>query len=369
MSKKKLHQLHGWLGFTCLIPFILISLTGSLLVFKKELDVLLMPTYTQVIPSDTRLSENALIDAINNQLPEYELGSWEILGQPSSAMTEADRIYLIRKGTDNWFKAHLNPFTGEVISPPVALNHYLTDWLLELHYTLLLNDIEGLDKDLGTAFTSLFALILIFLGISGLVIYRHFWRRVFTLRWNSRLLVVFSDVHKMAGTLASPILLILGITGGYYNIAIYVHEWQEHQDGHAHHQMAQKLYNKHLDFDRLFSQAANHIPGFETTYVLMPSEPNQPITLYGKTPTENPLISDYASTVSFNAQSGGFIGAYDIRDQAFVPVLIDTFRKLHFGNFAGYTSQIIWAFFGFMPVLLASTGGYIWLRRRSKRRK
>ncbi|MBE0389689.1 PepSY-associated TM helix domain-containing protein [Pseudoalteromonas luteoviolacea] len=369
MSKKKLHQLHGWLGFICLIPFVLISFTGSILVFKKELDMLLMPTHTQVITSDTRLSVNSLIKSINKQLPDYELGSWEILGQPDSKFTEADRIYLLLKGTDNWYKAHPNPFTGEVLSQPVELNHYLTDWLLELHYTLLLNDIEGLDKDLGTAFTSIFALILIFLGVSGLIIYRKFWRRVFTLRWNSRLLVVFSDVHKMAGTLASPILLILGITGGYYNIAIYLHEWQEHHDGHEHHQITERLYNNHLDFDRLFSQASNHIPGFQTTYVLMPSEPKQPITLYGKTPTGNPLISDYASTVSFNAQSGGFVFAYDIRDQAFLAVLIDTFRKLHFGNFAGYTSKVIWAFFGFTPVLLGFTGGYIWLKRRKKRRR
>ncbi|KZN54338.1 PepSY-associated TM helix domain-containing protein [Pseudoalteromonas luteoviolacea] len=367
MSKKKLHKLHGWLGFICLLPFILISFTGSLLVFKKELDMLLMSEFTQVIASNERLAMNTLIKNINTQLPQYELGSWEILSEAHTSYTEADRIYLIKKGTDYWYKAHLNPFTGQVISHPVELNHYLTDWLLELHYTLLLNDIKGLDEDLGTAFTSLFALVLIFLGISGLIIYRKFWRRVFTLRWNAKLLFVFSDVHKMAGTLASPILLVLGVTGGYYNIAIYVHEWQEHQGGDEHHHVVERLYNDSIDFDRLFSQAANHIPNFETTYVLMPSEPKQPITLYGKVDNGNPLISDYASTVSYDAQNGGFIFAYDIRDQTFVPVMIDTFRKLHFGNFGGYYSKALWAFFGFMPVLLAVTGGYIWLKRRKKR--
>ncbi|OCQ22275.1 cellulose-binding protein [Pseudoalteromonas luteoviolacea] len=369
ISKKKLHKLHGWLGFICLLPFVLISFTGSVLVFKKELDMLLMPNFTQVIPSSERLDVNTLIKHINTQLPDYELGSWEILSEAHSAYTEADRIYLIKKGTDQWYKSHLNPFSGQVISAPVTLNHYLTDWLLELHYTLLLNDIKGLDKDLGTAFTSIFALVLIFLGISGLIIYRHFWRRVFTLRWNARLLVVFSDVHKMAGTLASPILLILGITGGYYNIAIYLHEWQEHQDGDDHHHVVERLYNDAIDFDRLFSQATNHIPSFETTYVLMPSEPNQPITLYGRVNHSNPLISDYASTVSYDALSGGFVFAYDIRDQAFLPVMVDTFRKLHFGNFGGYYSKVFWAFFGFMPVILACTGGYIWLSRRNKRNR
>nr|WP_275423230.1 PepSY-associated TM helix domain-containing protein [Pseudoalteromonas sp. MMG022] len=55
--------------------------------------------------------------------------------------------------------------------------------------------------------------------------------------------------------------------------------------------------------------------------------------------------------------------------QGFIVVLVDTFRRLHFGNFAGLFSKTIYSIAGFMPVILALTGGYLWLSRRNKRAK
>ncbi|MBQ4852455.1 PepSY domain-containing protein [Pseudoalteromonas sp. MMG012] len=365
MTKRQLYKLHSWVGLLCLLPFLLICLTGSLLVFKTEIDRILLPEETVVFASEERMLEDDLLIAVRQQLPEYELGSWELLGNNG----EADRIYLIKKGTNIWFKAHLNPYTGKVLSTPEHLHHYLTDWLVELHYTLLLNDIDGFDEHLGTAFTSIFALFLIFLGISGLVIYRQFWKRVLTLRWDQRLLVVLSDIHKMVGTLSSPVLLILGVTGGYYNISIYIHEWQEHQQRPEHHIMQKRLYVDDVSITDMVVTAPDYVAGFKTTYILFPTEPSQNITLFGQVPTSNPLLSDYGSIVTFDSQTGQYLSRYDIREQGFVTVMIDTFRKLHFGNFAGLASKIMYSIVGLAPVLLGITGLYLWYSRRRKRLK
>ncbi|MBQ4848312.1 PepSY-associated TM helix domain-containing protein [Pseudoalteromonas sp. MMG005] len=365
MTKRQLYKLHSWVGLLCLLPFLLICLTGSLLVFKTEIDRILLPEETVVFASEERMLEDDLLIAVRQQLPEYELGSWELLGNNG----EADRIYLIKKGTNIWFKAHLNPYTGKVLSTPEHLHHYLTDWLVELHYTLLLNDIDGFDEHLGTAFTSIFALFLIFLGISGLVIYRQFWKRVLTLRWDQRLLVVLSDIHKIVGTLSSPVLLILGVTGGYYNISIYIHEWQEHQQRPEHHIMQKRLYVDDVSITEMVVTAPDYVAGFKTTYILFPTEPNQNITLFGQVPTSNPLLSDYGSMVTFDSQTGQYLSRYDIREQGFVTVMIDTFRKLHFGNFAGLASKIIYSIVGLAPILLGITGLCLWYSRRRKRIK
>ncbi|AWL13081.1 hypothetical protein HMF8227_02629 [Saliniradius amylolyticus] len=361
--RKQLFKLHGWLGLISLLPFLLICLTGSLLVFKQELDGLLMPEVAEITPGQKRLDYNVLIERINLQLTDYELGSWEVFNNS----TEADRLYVIKQGTDIWHKAHLNPYTGELLSEPTAGGHYLTDWLLDLHYTLLLNDIDGLDEHLGLLITSTFAIFLIFLGISGLIIYRKFWKRLFTLRWNQRLLVVFSDLHKMVGTLASPILLILGITGGYYTISMYVHETLEHADGAEHHKITERLYNDQLDFQQLFTQADQYIEGFELTYIVMPFEPDLPITLYGRVPSGNPLLSNYASVINFDGTTGDHQLSYDIRQQGIGAKIIDSFRRLHFGTFAGITSKLIWCVMGLAPLLLGGTGTYLWFKRRQKR--
>jgi uncharacterized iron-regulated membrane protein len=43
--------------------------------------------------------------------------------------------------------------------------------------------------------------------------------------------------------------------------------------------------------------------------------------------------------------------------------IIRAFYALHFGNFAGLGTRIIWALFGFTPVLLFITGAIIWWNR------
>lgn len=363
--KKQLHKLHGWAGIIFMLPFLVVSLTGSILVFKIEIDHWLMPEVASVQDGGrSRLPLDRLTDRVNQQLPNYEIGSWEFFPEEHP---EADRVFVIKEGTDQWFKVHLNPYTGNLQSQPAATGHYLTDWLLELHYTLLLNDIDGLDDHLGVIISFVLALFLVFMGISGLVIYRRFWARLFTLRWNHRLLVVFSDLHKMGGTMASPILLIIGITGGYYSAMIYYEEYVEHSREQAHHVMQERLYSDDVNIDELVSISRKKIAGFKPTYLLFPYEPGLPFTVFGRAPTANPLLSNYGSVVNFDAHSGTYQSTYNLNEQGALAKTLDSFRRLHFGTFAGLASKIIWSIIGVIPLLLAVTGAFLWWQRRSKR--
>ncbi|MGM0526146.1 MAG: PepSY-associated TM helix domain-containing protein [Pseudomonadota bacterium] len=363
--KKQLHKIHGWTGIILMIPFLIVCLTGSIVVFKTEIDAWLMEGVATVeAQGRDRQSYDKLKDSINQQLPDYEIGSWEIF---PPGHTEADRVFVIKKGTDSWHKAHLNPYTGELQSQPKESGHYLTDWLVELHYTLLLNDIDGLDEQLGVIISFLLAVFLVFMGVSGLIIYRRFWARLFTLRWNQRLLVVFSDLHKMGGTLASPVLLVIGITGGYYSGLIYYEEWKEHGAGEEHHIMQDRLYSDSVDIDELVAQSQQRLDGFKPTYLLFPFEPELPFTVFGRAPTANPLLSNYGSVVNFDPQSGEYQSTYNLNEQGLLAKTLDSTRRLHFGTFAGMTTKIIWAVVGLIPLLLAITGGYLWWQRRSKR--
>lgn len=363
--RKTLHKWHGWAGIICMIPFLIICLTGSVLVFKKEIDSILLPEVATLEPTEQpRLSLNELTAQVQHQLPGYEFGSWEIF---PAGHDEADRIFMIKKGTDEWFKAHLNPYTGQLLSQPTATGHYLTDWLVELHYTLMLNDLKYLPEHLGLIIGLILSLFLLFMGISGLIIYRRFWARLFTLRWNQRLLAVFSDLHKMAGTFASPVLLVLAITGGYYNILIFYEEWVEHADGAEHHIMTDRLYATNLDIDALVADSTKQIDGFKPTYLLFPFEPNLPVTVFGRAPTANPLLSNYGSVSNYDAFSGQYLNTYNLNEQNVGAKTLDSFRRLHFGTFGGLPIKIIWSVVGVLPLLLAITGTYIWWQRRKKR--
>lgn len=363
--RKTLHKWHGWAGIICMLPFLLICLTGSILVFKKEIDALLLPSVATLPATEQpRLPLTELTAKVNAQLPGYEFGSWEIF---PAGHDEADRIFVIKRGTDEWHKAHLNPYTGELLSQPKTTGHYLTDWLVEFHYTLMLNDLKHLPEHLGLIIGLILSLFLLFMGVSGLIMYRRFWARLFTLRWNQRLLAVFSDVHKMAGTFASPVLLVLAITGGYYNILIFYEEWTEHADGAEHHVMTERLYHTNLNIDALVADSQLRIDGFKPTYLLFPYEPELPFTVFGRAPTANPLLSNYGSVSNYDPQTGEYLSTYNLNEQGVGAKTLDSFRRLHFGTFGGLTVKIIWSIVGVTPLLLAITGTYVWWQRRKKR--
>lgn len=363
--RKTLHKWHGWAGIICMIPFLVICLTGSILVFKKEIDSLLLPEVAALEPTEQpRKSLNELTASVQQQLPGYEFGSWEIF---PAGHDEADRIFMIKKGSDEWFKAHLNPYTGELLSQPTESGHYITDWLVELHYTLMLNDLAYLPEHLGLIIGLILSVFLLFMGVSGLIIYRRFWARLFTLRWNQRMLAVFSDLHKMAGTFASPVLLVLAITGGYYNILIFYEEWVEHADGAEHHVMTDRLYATDLNIDELVLDSTKQIEGFKPTYLLFPFEPELPFTVFGRAPTANPLLSNYGSVSNYDPMTGAYLSTYNLNEQGAGAKTLDSFRRLHFGTFGGLPVKVIWSLVGVLPLLLSITGTYIWWQRRKKR--
>ncbi len=356
-----LFKVHRTLAVIAFVPLLVICLTGSILVFKHEIDRLLMADKVRVEVAATgseRLPLDSLLGTVNGAEPHYEAVGWVWFLDKA----RADVVYLVEKGTSDWSYLLLNQYTGEILADPKPLDHYLTDWLLELHFTFLLHDA-------GLAVTSLFAIALLTLGVTGLIIYRKFWKQFFTLRWNKRLIVYFSDLHKMTGVIASPILIILAFTGVWWNIASLLYEIEEHSGGKEHHVMAERLYNDELSLDALKAEAMSKIQGFEATYLSMPWESGVNFSFYGDVPTGNLLLSQYSSIVTFDPNTGEHLSTLDIRQASVGAKIVDSYRRLHFGDFAGLASRILWAVIGLAPILLAVTGITLWAKRRKLRKR
>ncbi|GAB3102326.1 PepSY domain-containing protein [Aestuariicella hydrocarbonica] len=353
---KSLFKIHSWAALFAFIPLLVICITGSILVFKHEIDALLMHDKVRVEPLAERVPLDNLLASVNQEHPEYEVVGWVLFQD----IARADMVYVMEKGTSEWSYLLLNGYTNSLLSTPVPHDHYLTDWLLELHYTLLLHDT-------GLLVTSVFSIVLLLLGITGLILHRKFWKNFFTLRWNSRLVVYFSDLHKMVGIISSPVLIILAFTGAWWNISSYLHELEEHAEGIEHHIMQERLYNDAISLDAITAAAQRSLEGFTPTYLSLPWEPQANITVWGDVPTGNILSSQYSSTVTFDAQSGDKLSSYDVREAGLGAFIVDTYGRLHYGTFAGLFSRILWALLGASPLILAITGVTLWFKRRKQR--
>ncbi len=358
--RKSLFKWHSYSALFAMLPLLIISVTGSILVFKVEIDNLLRPEHMLVNVSEvrSRVSLDTLMQTVLEKNPAFELGGWELFDDKQ----RTDAGYLIKRGTEDWYKVYIDQYSGKVLSQPQIMTHYLTDWLLELHYNFLLHFN-------GTIFGFVIGLIMLFLGISGVILYRNFWKKIFTLRLNAAKRMIFSDVHKFIGIVSSPILIIIAFTGAYWNISLIIHEVEEHSSG-DHVYITKPLHSDNISFEALRLQSSQEISSFSAGYLAMPHEPELEITFFGEVDSSNPLNSQYGSTVTFNKTTGELLSKMDIRNTDFLAVFLDSFRKLHFGYFGGLTTRIIWCVIGLSPVILAFTGFYMfYLRRKVKSKK
>lgn len=368
--RKTLFKWHSYLALVACVPLFIASITGSILVFKTEIDQLLMPEKAALSYSvnnndlPSRINHNQIQKTVETHFPEYIIGSWELFTDGK----EADRVYLIKKGDHDWFKIYFDPYANKVLSEPVSLTSYLTDWLLNLHYTFLLNGIGGEHAQWGTFVGLLAAIILTFLGVSGLIIHRKFWLQLFSLRIKKSARVLYGDFHRLVGAWASPFILILGVTGIYFNAMEYYHEVFEHV-GEQHYNPSRSLYGDQVDFQFLLDDSQAQLTEFTPSYLLYPYEPDVNITVFGFQPSGNLFASNYSSTVTYDKASGDLLAAFDGRDAGATVQLFDSFRELHFGSFAGLASKVFWCFFGSAPAFLAITGVLVWYLRNKKKRQ
>ncbi|MEW9798263.1 PepSY-associated TM helix domain-containing protein [Alteromonas sp. CYL-A6] len=358
--RRTLFKWHSTLALIACIPLIVISVTGSILVFKTELDTWLMPSHMQVNAGDDsqRVNLNTLIERVETAHDAFVLGSWELFDNKS----RSDAAYLIHKATGEWYKLYVDQYQGTILSDPVPVTHDVTDWLLSLHYTFLLGVA-------GTLLGFIFSIMLLLLGVTGIVIHRQFWKKLFTLRIHAAKRVLYSDIHKLIGIFSSPVLLLLAFTGGYWNASEVVHDVIEH--GGEHRYVDRAIYHPSLDFDKLVNGTADIIKGHRPTYLTFPYDEEAQINVFGDVPGKPYLSSEYSSVVTYDRSSGAVLSVIDVREAGGWPVFVDMFRKLHFGYFAGLPSKIVWAVLGLSPLWLSLTGLYFyWFRKTpSKRRR
>ncbi len=350
-----LFKVHGALAVAACIPLLVICTSGSVIVFKQELDRLFMADTVQVVEQAQRLPFDVLLGELQRQFPQYEVVGWAVPDDPGMA----DRLYLIREDSSDWSSLYLDAFTGRALVAPEIYGADFSDWLVELHYTLLLGDV-------GTVVGAVCALILLALAATGIALHRMFWKRMLVVRWRSRMLP--SDLHKRIGVLSGPILIVLAFTGAWWNTDELLHELEAHADGVGHHVMRERLYGDALSLDALIADARRRIPGFRARYVTLPYEPGVDVSVWGAVPDAGIFASDYASVVRFDPVSGRHQQTSDVREASLSARILDSYRRLHFGDFAGLPSRLLWSLVGMMPLVLAATGLTLWWRRRPQKR-
>lgn len=259
--------------------------------------------------------------------------------------------------------------TGEEIFGPRnddALSHFLVDTHVRLH----------VPNPWGLLLTGILGLALLVAAISGLLIHRHLFKDIFTLRVRANPVLVNRDRHSVAGTWSLPFSFILAFTGSFFSffgtigvpvvaMAAFSGDVQALSDavfGNPGKPDPRPVAIGNLD--RITADAIRRT-GSAPTFVAIENfgRADAKVTSY-----HNPKDSDVEPvTLLYDGADATFVRAkpaVGVRP-SIGGTLTGIMGPLHFGNFAGLVSKGIWFGMGFAMCYVTFTGMKLWIVRRN----
>ena len=203
--RKALFQIHLWSGLGVGLYLVVISVTGSVLVFRSELRQTFMPQPVFVAAEGERLDEDGMIAAAERAWPDASVSIFAERDEPTQAVT----ISVNRDGDVQ--QMLLDPYTGADLGNAMPAGWRLTTWLLDLHDNLL-------SGTTGRAVNGVGAIMMTLLSVTGLIIWwpgiRN-WRRSLTVDMRANWRRLNWSLHGAIGFWTVALVFMWGFTGIY----------------------------------------------------------------------------------------------------------------------------------------------------------
>jgi len=203
--RKAAFQIHMWSGIGIGLYVLMISITGSILVYRNELYVAATRDPIIVAGSGPQLTDDQLKSAATRAYPGYTISDVS----RGRNLDEAVRIAL--DGPTSSKRRLFNPYTGEDLGNSEPLGIWAVSKLLELHDDLLAGET-------GRNVNGIAAVLVLLLASTGIVVW---WPGIKT--WRRNLIVhrkvgwrrLTWELHSMIGFWTLGFIVLFALSGAY----------------------------------------------------------------------------------------------------------------------------------------------------------
>ena len=353
---------HGG-GLTFGLLWSVVCFTGALIVYKVDLEQVLVGQFASVSPNAPRLPFQVLFERVQTQYPGAEITT---LYLPPNASTAPYFRLLTHQGRfEGRTYAYVDPSTGRVTAEDKASDSWFA-WLYELHERLLLGKT-------GLTLNGLCAFLLIAVALSGLVVWwpgKRQWTNGFRYESRARWKRKNYDLHKLIGFASALVLVLVSFTGAYYAFPQEYKTTAAALLGPSANWTPPKLSQvpdpDHREtLDRLLTIAQTQMPEAQLRTVSFPKKPHEPVTVRLKLPSDWSRQGN--QLVYLNPYSTAVVKLERHAEQPLSVRFIRSMGPLHFGTFGGHPIRILWMLVGFaMPGLFVTGVLMYWNRYLSK---
>ncbi|MBN7819266.1 PepSY-associated TM helix domain-containing protein [Bowmanella yangjiangensis] len=364
LSNRFWFVLHGWLSLPIWLVFCFVCLTGTIAVFSHELTWLTNSAARANNPDNVpALSAAVLVEKVQQAYPTADVGTVMVF-EPylvnAVVFTDHDKPQAI---------AYVNQYSGEIQSVEQGIT--FIGFMRALHGWLMF-PWHG-SYSIGYYLVSGMAVLMLGSLITGLVVYKHFWR-AFTqpkIRTQQGQRTLLADLHRLAGVWSIWFLLVMSLTGLWYLIqAIF---WHADIDIEPHPPLvnvAQLPAPGSEDLARpvSFAQALEKVqqlyPDFKPAYLHLPEHNRDMYILSGG--GDHVFYDQYAYRASINPWTGEVASSRSPEQMTVLQTLTYIADPLHYGTIGGIWTKIIWFVFGLVLTGMSITGFMMWGLRTFK---
>lgn len=343
--RKLIFNLHLYTALVAGLFIVILGVTGSIITFESELDVLFNQSLFKVQPGPKPLPVSDVLSALHTAYPHQKFGTLILPSGP-------DRSYYAMTRNAEIF---INGYTGKIIgtrSTPTVLGQ-----IHQLHMRLLL------PRELGKNIVAIASVVLIWLVISGIYLWWPFKR--YNVKWGASLRRVAFDLHSAIGIYSAVFLFILALTGVFVhfddtlasklNKAVHVVD----PPGHLPSTVQKGVTPISPDSAMQIAQAA--LPGTKPNMLILPAGPKGSYRVnlyYPEDLTGNrswAIIDQYTGKLLFVESSRtAVLGTKTFKIEN---------RAIHTGEIYGYPTKILMSLSSLMLVIQVITGYFMWWKK------
>ncbi len=360
-ARARLFALHGWIGITLGLLLFVVCLTGAAAVLSDEIDWLVQPGKRITPVADTPPATPGQLLATARAAYPGARFEWIEFPPHSGWAVEIDGYLRDSDEVRDIVRVYLHPQTAELTG---AAGWYTVQRVLRnFHMNLFLDWAFYVVGALGV--------ILLASVVTGTLIHRRWWRGLFTLRLRRGRRTLYSDLHKFLGAWSLAFSLLIGLTGAWYLVEATIWDTSETLTEAIEPAWpeipASRLATlppnaQRVPLDTAVAAVRAAYPELRITMINLPAEPATPYYFEGQ--DGSLLVRSRAAQAFVDPWTGGIMEIRRPADLDPAKRWVHTADPLHFGDFGGLPTQLLWAVLGLALPALILTGSILWLRRR-----
>ncbi|MFC3675593.1 PepSY-associated TM helix domain-containing protein [Ferrovibrio xuzhouensis] len=356
-----MHRLHGLVGFYGCLVLGFLCLFGTLTSIGHELDWLADPAL-RVDPAPTLAGWGALDAALRRAHPDWVL---QRITAPEGQYFAAEARMVAPDGTARL--VYVDPYHAVVTG--ARDRETIHAMLRRIHRQFYLPNaiiLDGRRINVGVYLSTPFGFALLVMLVSGVVIYPQFWRGLFRLRLRQGSAVLLHDLHRLVAGWAVWFLAVIALTASWYLAERLLADTGMRLEPPPPAASRPAGVAVSMPLDDLVARGRAAFPGLEVRAVYFPARPGAPLALAGQ--AGDLLVRDRANRVWLDPADGRVLRVDRIDGAGPLRRWDAMANPLHYGDFAGTASRLVWFVFGCGLTALVFTGAWMYLARLRRER-